>query len=79
MVNSYYKVPRGIVITVISALIISVVSLVVYFEKRQDADIKVNTRSLQSTVQEMMKQDKAIGIIANDAKNHKENKTAHAK
>ena len=65
-------------ITIIMALIGAIVGLVVTFEKRQDADIFTNTESIQITMKEMMKQDKAAGIIANDLKNHKDNRPTHA-
>lgn len=72
-------VPTGIVVSVIAFLIMGLVGLVVAYEKRQDSDISVNRKALQASMAIAAHQDKALGIIAKDVENHKENLSVHTK
>ncbi len=90
MPSKHYQVPKTLVITVVVCLLGTIVSLLSFGTKsyiqtkkeidaRQDGDISKQQDILTETMQQMMRQDKAVGIIAKDVENHKENESAHAK
>lgn len=83
MPKDHYELSKKVVlktsISVISFLAIALISMIIFFEKKQTSNITGNTETLQTTMQQMMKQDKAAGIIAKDLENHKDNQTAHVK
>ncbi len=77
MSKTHYEVPKKLVVTIISALMVVLISMIVFFEKKQDTDIKVTQQTLQTTMKELMQCDKAVGIIEKYNEGHKENASAH--
>lgn len=63
-------VPKSIIVTVIAALIMTVVGMIVYKAQNWDSAIQTNQQAI-------MVQDKAIGVVQEWSKGHEKNKSAH--
>ncbi len=70
MAKDTIAVPKSIVITIITALIIGMVGLIAHWAIGTESSIRTNQKAI-------IVQDKAIGVIQEWRKGHEKNESAH--